>query len=56
MAKTLLLVGVGHLIVLRAMLQRWRPQSRALAIIGDGNQGVVATRNGITLGGAWVWA
>jgi len=49
-AKTLLLVGVGHLIVLRAMLQRWRPQSRALAIIGDGNQCAVATRNGITLG------
>lgn len=36
-------------------LRRYRPQSDALYIVSAGGRHAIATRNGLTLGGGWVW-
>ncbi|GIX09356.1 selenide, water dikinase SelD [Elioraea sp.] len=36
-------------------LRRYRPQRDALSIVGTGEPHAIATRNGITVAGAWVW-
>lgn len=36
-------------------LRRYRPQSSALYVVSTGERCAVATRNGLTLGGAWAW-
>ncbi len=36
-------------------LRRYRPQRDALYIVSTGDEAAVATRNGVTLAGGWVW-
>ncbi len=36
-------------------LRRYRPQPSALYVVSTGERYAVATRNGLTLGGAWAW-